>query len=212
MGRGALAERICVPAALLAPAPDELGWAAASALPVSALTARLLVDAAEVTEGDVVLVTAAAGMVGGLAVELARGRGATVIGAVRARDATEATKLRADAIVDTGDLEAQVLERWPDGVTTCLDTVGIRGALACVRDGGRFATTQPSSVPEAERGIEPGVVQVQPDGAALAPLAEQAAAGELTVRVAQTLPLEEFRRGYELLGRGGLRGKVVLTL
>jgi hypothetical protein len=34
----------------------------------------------------------------------------------------------------------------------------------------------------------------------------------LTVRVAQTLPLEEFRRGYELLGRGGLRGKVVLTL
>jgi hypothetical protein len=53
---------------------------------------------------------------------------------------------------------------------------------------------------------------VQPDPAALETLADSAASGRLTVRVAETLPWEEFRRGYQLLQAGGLRGKIVLTL
>ena len=73
-------------------------------------------------------------------------------------------------------------------------------------------TTQPTSVPAAERGISAEVVQVQPDAAALGQLAEQAAAGDLTVRVAAAVPLEDFLRGYELLARGGLSGKVVVLI
>lgn len=52
---------------------------------------------------------------------------------------------------------------------------------------------------------------MQPDPGALAELADIAAAGKLTVRVAEVLPLERFRDAYGRLASGGLRGKVVLT-
>ena len=195
MGVGALAERIAVPAALLAPLPDGLDWAHGAALPVSALTARLLTQAAKVSGRDLVLVTGAAGMVGGMAVQLARASGARVVAAVRDSDVAQARSLGAAATVNTGDeLGAELRQGWPEGFDACLDTLGLQAALSAVRDGGAYVTTQPTGVPAAERGISADVVQVQPDAAALGPLAEQAAAGDLTVRVAATVPLEDFRR------------------
>src|SRR5260370_5297287 len=111
---GSLAELIAVPSAILATLPDTLDFAAASAVPVCALTARLLVDAARVSEGDVVLVTGAAGMVGGFATQLARGRGASVVAAVRGPDADEARRLGANTVVNTGEeREAVVRGAWP---------------------------------------------------------------------------------------------------
>lgn len=213
MGVGTLAEQIAVPSAILAPLPESLGFQEGSVLPVCGLTARLLLETAVVKEGDLVLVTGAAGMVGGFTTQLARGRGAHVVAAVRQADADEARQLGAEATVDTGpDMEAEVRGRWQDGVDACLDTVGLgAGALVCVRDGGAFVTTVPSAVPDPARGILPGTVQVQPDAGATAELADRAAAGALTVRIAETLPLERFRDAYTRLKSGGLRGKIVLT-
>jgi NADPH:quinone reductase-like Zn-dependent oxidoreductase len=213
MGFGAFAERISVPSAMLAPVPDALGFPEAGALPVCALAARLLLDAAAVGDGDLVLITGAAGMVGGFALQLAAARGARVIAAVRDSDAEEARRLGAETVVDAGEeLEVAVRGRWQDGVDACIDTVGLGvAALVCVRDGGRFVTSVPTAVPNGTRGIAPETVQVQPDAEALAELADRAAAGELTVRIAEVLPLERFREGYVRLQRGGLRGKVVLT-
>lgn len=209
---GALAERIAVPSALLAELPDELDWTAGSSLPVCALTARQLVDTAAVERGDLVLITGAAGIVGGFAVELARRRGARVIGAVRTRDAEEARRLGVEATVDSGEpLEAELRELWSDGADACLDTVGLATALGCVRDGGAFITTETKAVPDPTRGITPEAVAVQPNAETLRELARRAASGELTIRVARTLPVADFRRGYELLRRGGLRGRIVLT-
>jgi NADPH:quinone reductase-like Zn-dependent oxidoreductase len=213
MGAGALAERIALPAALLAPLPDGLAWPQGAALPVSALTARLLNEAARVSDGDLVLVTGAAGMVGGMAAQLARARGARVVGAVRDSDAAQARALGADAVVGTGaGLVAELRETRPGGIDACLDTIGLPAAMAAVKDGGAYVTTQPDGVPAAERDISPQAVQVQPDAAALGPLAAQAAAGDLTVRVAATVPLADFRRGYDQLARGGVRGKVVILI
>jgi NADPH:quinone reductase len=213
MGVGALAERIAVPSAILAPLPDTLGFAEGSALPVCALTARLLVDAAAVSEDDLVLVIGAAGMVGGFAAQLAGGRGARVVAAVRDSDADEADRLGAEIVLSADeDLEAAVRGQWQDGVDACLDTAGFgAGALVCVRDGGAFVTSVPTAVPDGARGIAPSTVQVQPDAAATAELAGRAAAGELTVRIADVLPLERFREAYTRLESGGLRGKIVLT-
>lgn len=213
MGVGALAERIAVPSAILATLPKALGFDQGSALPVCGLTARLLLEAADVKEGDLVLVTGAAGMVGGFASQLARSRGGHVVAAVRRDDGDEARRLGAETIVNAGaDMEAEVRGTFERGVDACLDTVGLGAdALACVRDGGAFVTTVPWAVPDAARGISPGAVQVQPDAVAAAELAERAAAGELTVRVAETLPLDRFRDAYTRLKSGGLRGKIVLT-
>ena len=213
MGVGALAEQISVPSGILAPLPDSLGFPEGSALPVCALTASLLLDAAAVSDGDLVLVTGAAGMVGGFALQLAAGRGARVVAGVRDSDADEARRLGAEMVVNTGsELEARVRGQWHDGVDACLDTVGLgAGALACVRDGGAFVTTVPTAVPDATRGIAAQTVQVQPDADALAELAVRVAAGELTVRVAEVLPLERFRDAYMRLERGALHGKIVLA-
>jgi NADPH2:quinone reductase len=214
MGVGAMAERLAVPAGVLAELPHELDWATGSALPVCALAANLLVDGANVSDGDRVLVTGAAGMVGGFAVELARAKGATVIGAVRDSDADEARRLGAETTVGTGpEMAAGVRAQWPEGADACLDTLGLAVAgRECVRDGGRFITTIPEAVPEAARGIAPLAVQAQPDPESLDDLARKAARGQLTIRVAETVPWEDFLHGYDLLNAGGLHGKIVLTI
>ena len=212
MGVGALADLIAVPSAILAPLPDSVEFPEASAVPVCGLTARLLLDAAGVSEDDIVLVTGAAGMVGGFTTQLGSGRGARVVAAVRDSDADEARWLGATTVVNTGDeLEAVIRREWPGGVDACVDTIGLgAGALGCVRDDGSFVTSVPTAVPGATRGIDPQTVQVQPDAAATAALAGLVAANELTVRVAEVLPLERFRDGYMRLSRGGSYGKVVL--
>ncbi len=213
MRAGAFAERIAVPAAILASLPDGLSFVEGSTLPVCALTARLLVNAAAVKEGDLVLVTGAAGMVGGFASQLASGRRARVVAAVREADADEARRLGAETVVSVGDeLESAVRGRWQDGVDACVDTIGLgAAALVCVRDGGAFVTSVPTAVPGAARGIAPETVQVQPDAGAAAELAQRACAGKLSVRVAETFALAKFSNAYTLLERGGLHGKIVLT-
>lgn len=211
MGVGALAEEISVPSAILTSLPDGLGFPEASAMPVCALTARLLVNAAGVGEGDRLLVSGAAGMVGGFALQLAAGRGARVLAAVRGADAEDARRLGAEMTFDTSELEGAIRGRWPEGVDACIDTIGLGAAgVECVRDGGAFVTSRPDAVPEPVREITPETVQVQPDAGALADLADRAVAGELTVRIAEALPLPSFRNGYGRLQQGGLRGKVVL--
>jgi NADPH:quinone reductase-like Zn-dependent oxidoreductase len=213
MGVGALSERIAVPSAILATLPDSLDFAQGSALPVCSLTAQLLLDAAGVREGDVVVVTGAVGMVGGFATQLAIGRRASVVAAVRDSDAEEARRLGATEVVNTADeLQAPIHREWPEGVDACIDTVGLgTGALGCVKHGGGFVTSVPTAVPEASRDIAPQTVQVQPDADTTAELARRAAAGELTVRIAEVLPLERFRDAYARLSSGGLQGKIVLT-
>ena len=213
MGVGTFAELISLPEGLLAELPDGLGFPEGSALPVCGLTARLLLDAAAVTDGDLVLITGAGGMVGGFATQLAVARGARVVAAVRDSDANEARRLGAEAVVstDTG-LDARVRGQWQQGVDACVETIGLGAdALACVRDDGQFVTSVPTATPDAQRGINAQTVQVQPDSGATADLAARAAAGELTVRIADTLPLESFHEAYSRLGRGGLRGKIVFT-
>lgn len=213
MGVGALAERIAVPSGILATLPDSFAFEVGSAISVSALTAKLLVDAAVANDDDLVLVTGAAGMVGGFALQLARSRGARVIAAVRDSDADEARGLGAEAAFDTGyQLEAEVRGQWEDGVDACIDTVGLAAdALVCVRDGGRFVTSVPTAVPQGAREIRTETVQVQPDAGAAEDLVGHAASGELTVRVADVMPFERYREAFERLRRGGLRGKLVLT-
>src|SRR5262249_8784127 len=117
MGVGAIAEEISVPTGILTSLPDSLGFPEARALPVCAWTAGLLVDAAEVGQGDLVLVTGAAGMVGGFALQLAVSRGARALAAVRSSDTEEARRLGATMTFDTaGKLEAAIRGEWPDGV------------------------------------------------------------------------------------------------
>jgi NADPH:quinone reductase-like Zn-dependent oxidoreductase len=130
MGVGAFAEQIAVPGAILAPLPEELGFVEGSTLPVCTLTAQLLAEGASVKRGDLVLVSGAAGMVGGFAAQLAVGRGARVVAAVRDSDAEEARRLGAETVVGTDELESSHRRGgWPG-------SAGAAGSRTC-RDAGR---------------------------------------------------------------------------
>ena len=214
MGIGSFAEKLSVPPAVLAGLPEEISFEDGAALPVAALTARLLVNHVHVSKDDLVLVTGAAGAVGGSAVQQCLAADARVIAAVRAENADAARELGAEEVFETGpNLEAEIREKYTDGVDACIDTIGLSDeAIVCVRDGGNFVTSVPSSVPDTQRGIYPGSVQVQPDGPSLAQLASRVVEGDLTARVAKTFPIDEFKQGYELLAKGGLDGRIVFTL
>jgi len=214
MGIGSFAEKLSVPPAVLAGLPEEISFEDGAALPVAALTARLMVNHVHVSKDDLVLVTGAAGAVGGSAVQQCLAADARVIAAVRAENADAARELGAEEVFETGpNLEAEIREKYTDGVDACIDTIGLSDeAIVCVRDGGNFVTSVPSAVPGTQRGIYPGSVQVQPDGPSLAQLASRVVEGDLTARVAKTFPIDEFKQGYELLAKGGLDGRIVFTL
>jgi NADPH2:quinone reductase len=201
---GAFASTIAVPSALVAPLPDEVDFAEGAALPVSGLTARL------------VLVIGANGAVGGLVLQLGRARDVEMVASVAARDGTAVEALGASRVVDrAGDVAAQVRAAYPEGVDVCIDLAGPKArddALAAVRDGGRFVTTSPAALPEPGRGITAQAVGVQPDAEALAALARSCADGELISRVAEVVPFDGAVEALRSLGHTSAAGKIVLDL
>ncbi len=101
----------------------------------------------------------------------------------------------------------------PEGVDAVLDTAMLgQAVIGAVADGGRFVTTRLDALPQTERGIRVLLTQVGRDGAMLTTLPDLAAAGDLALRVAETYPLQEVAQAYARMTRGGLQGRVVLTM
>ncbi|GAA4882907.1 NADP-dependent oxidoreductase [Kitasatospora terrestris] len=207
---GAYAERLVLDAAAVAPAPPGVPAAAAATLPLNGLTALQSLDLLDLAAGDTVLVTGAAGAVGGFAVELAVRRGLRVVAQVRSADEEFVRSLGAEWIVgdDISDLACEVRRLVPGGTDGALDTAGLGiRALAAVRTGGAYVTVVGGSAPPPLRGIRVHQQWISADGAALAELA----AMDLTLRVADVLPLERAAEAHDRLAAGGTRGRLVLV-
>lgn len=124
---GGYASHAVVPAAAAIPIPRGLDHSIAIALLVQGLTAYLLLEQAQTKKGDVVLIAAAAGGVGSLAVQLAKARGATVIGLASASKLSLVKSLGADHVFDYGqaDWSTKVLDvTRSQGVQVFLDSTG----------------------------------------------------------------------------------------
>jgi NADPH:quinone reductase len=208
---GTYAEQVVLDAADVAPAPEGVDSAAASTLPLNGLTAVQALDLLALNAGQTVLVTGAAGGLGGFGVELASMRGLRVVAAAGDHDEKLVRQLGATAFVPrSADLAAAVRDLVPGGVDAAFDAA-ILGypAMDAVRAGGSFATfAGPPPVPV--RGIRVVPVNIHADGAALAALSALAAAGKLTLRVADTYPLDDAALAHERLASGGVRGRLVL--
>src|SRR3954464_14614077 len=110
--QGCWAERLVAPAPLVAEKPDNVAWAEAGAFPVPALTAEQVVsEALDVQAGETILVNGAGGVTGGMIVELAADRGATVIATASKSSAARVMALGADVVVDYHDPEWTSLAR-----------------------------------------------------------------------------------------------------
>jgi NADPH:quinone reductase-like Zn-dependent oxidoreductase len=209
--QGTWAEWLVAPAAVVAPKPAGVAWEEAAAFPVPALTAdQALAEAAPDPAGEWVLVHGAGGVTGGLVVQLAVARGATVVATAGPRSAARVAGYGADLVLDYHDAEwpIQVREASPDrrGVGAAVNAArgGAALALQAVADHGRLATIT-GDPPAAERGVAVRDVYVRADGAALAVLATALHEGLLSVDVAARFPLTDAAAALDgaLSGRGG---------
>ncbi|WP_103352829.1 NADP-dependent oxidoreductase [Amycolatopsis sp. CA-128772] len=208
---GAYAEQIVLDASAVAPAPAGVSPAEAATLPLNALTSAQALDLAETT--GTVLVTGAAGAVGGYAVALAHARKLRVVAVASEADEAEVRGFGADEFVPRGpSLADRVRAVVPGGVDAVLDTalLGL-DALDAVRGGGEFVAFAAGAAPLPLRGIRVRTVWIRADGPRLAELARLAENGTLPLRVAGVLPLTEAATAHERLAAGGLRGRLVLT-
>ncbi|MBP2472262.1 NADPH:quinone reductase-like Zn-dependent oxidoreductase [Crossiella equi] len=214
----AYAEYVTAPSRHFAPKPANLDHVHAAALPLAGLTAwQALVDTANVQSGQRVLVHAAAGGVGHLAVQIAKARGAHVIGTASAGKHEFLRGLGVDELVDytTTDFTEVVSD-----VDVVVDLIGGDYALRSLRTlkPGGLLVVVPSPPDEAvlaaaeAEGKRATWVLVEPDHAALAELTALAEAGRLQVEVNTALPLEEAAQAHKLGETGRTRGKLVLTV
>ncbi|ARQ68056.1 alcohol dehydrogenase catalytic domain-containing protein [Streptomyces marincola] len=196
------AEETAVPAATTALLPAGLDPVDAASVPLNASTAARMVHRLGPADGRTLLVTGAAGAVGGYAVALAAHAGWTVTALARPDD--RAFVLRAGARALVTELPGPSFDAVVDGA------VLHAAALGAVRDGGAFVGVTSSSPAAPERGIEVGIVSVEPDGARLAELLALAAAGVLEPRVAGRVALTDFGTAYDKVAGGGQRGRWLL--
>lgn len=214
-GVGAWAEQIVLPAPLAVQIPDSLSFTDAAALPLAGLSAwAMLVAAAEIGPGMRVLIHAAAGGVGTLAVQIARARGAEVFATCSARNADYVRALGANVVIpyDTEKFEDRVSD-----LDVVFDTMGgdvHRRSYAVLRKGGTLVCL--SAEPYEDRGAEYGVsvkmAQVLPDPQALAALIELVKDGRLKPVVEHVLPLSDFAAAHRLSEQGHARGKTVIAI
>ena len=202
---GAQASHVLVPATAVAATPAGLTDEQAVTLPLNALTADQALDLLELSPGDTLLVTGAAGNVGGFAVSLAARRGIVVTGLASETDEQWVRQAGASEFIARG---SAIPAGAFDGVLDA--ALLVDEALAAVREGGSIVAVSDPSTPVSERGIRVAKVSVHGDGARLAELAALAEAGELPLRIAATVPFEDVAQAHLLLEKGAVRGQVVL--
>lgn len=201
----AYAEYVTAPSRHFAKKPQSLTHVEAGALPLAALTAwQILVDTADLQPAQKVLITAAAGGVGHLAVQIAKARGAYVIGTAREPKHAFLKDLGADEVIDytQGDYAGNDIDVF-------VDLVG-GASPASVRSGGLFVGV-PSGVDGVRReDIRISPILVEPDRAGLEAITELVQSGALRVHVDATFPLADAGKAHALGETGRTQGKIVL--
>lgn len=206
MAMGANAEYVVAPVTALAPKPQNLDHVHAAALPTAALTAWQAL--ADVRAGDRVLIHAAAGGVGHLAVQIAKTRDAYVIGTARAVNHEYLRGLGADEVLDytTTDFTTAA-----DPVDVVLDLVGGdygSRSTRVLKPGGRLIDAQGDDAAGDPRYHR---FYVHPSGAQLREITTLVEAGRLRVEVDRVMSLADIAAAHRLSESGHVRGKVVLT-
>ncbi|MFG6503329.1 FAD-binding protein [Microbacterium sp. P05] len=214
---GSAAQYVVAPADVLAVAPSSIDLSDAAALPSVALTAwQALFDLADLKDGQRLLITGAGGSVGGYAIQLAKRAGAYVIATASPRSRDSVTAAGADEVID--HTSSAVLDSVHEPVDVLLNLAPISpeefaGLVALVRDGGIVvSTTAWMTTPgDDTRGVRTAGVFVEAKVDELSQLVALVDSGELTVNVAQRVPLRDLREIHEKAAAGELHGKVVAS-
>ncbi len=212
---GAYAEFIVAKQEEIALKPASLDFVEAAAVPVAALTAwQAMFDTANLEENQKVLIHAASGGVGSIAVQLAKAKGVYVIGTASARNADFVRELGVDEFID---YQATQFETVVHDVDVVLDTIGgdtqVRSFGVLRKDGFIVSIVEPPSEElAAQHGVRSKMVGVLPNGTQLSEIAALIDSGKVKPFVETVLPLSEARQAHEMSKSGRTRGKIVLQV
>lgn len=212
---GGYAEYIAIRQSEIALKPKSVDHIHAAAIPLAALTAwQSLFDAAGLEAEQKVLIHGAAGGVGHLAVQLAKWKGAHVLGTASIKNHSFLYELGAEAVIDYENVAFDEVLRDVDVV---FDTIGgetMERSWKVLRPGGiLISIISPPSQEEAEaKDLRAGYVFVQPNQKQLAQIAELVDSDVLNVFVETVMPLNEARHAHELSEARHTRGKIVLSV
>ncbi|NUS10599.1 MAG: NADP-dependent oxidoreductase [Streptomyces sp.] len=211
---GSYAEYVVLDSGCVGRAPRDATPAEASTIPLNALTADQALDLLDLPPGSTVLVTGAAGGVGGFAVELAVLRGLRVAAQAGRDDEKLVRELGASHFIprDVPNVADAAREWAPGGVDGVVDTAELKAAaLEALRGGGALVSVGYGSDPVPRRGTRVHSVWIRADGPRLTELSALADAGLISLRVAATYPLEDAPAAHARLAAGGVRGRLVLV-
>ncbi len=212
---GTYAEYVVVKESEVARKPQSLDHIHSAGIPLAALTAwQALFDAAGLRAGQKALIHAAAGGVGSYAVQLAKWKGALVIGTASGRNQKFLRELGADETIDYQKTRFEDVVR---GVDVVLDTLGgdtQKRSWKVLKKGGILVSVvgPPSAEEATAHGVRQAATFTQPSAAQLTELAKLVDSGKVKSYVETVLPLAEARRAHELSQTGHTRGKIVLRV
>jgi NADPH:quinone reductase-like Zn-dependent oxidoreductase len=210
--RSSQAEYVSVPATQLAHKPELTPWNVAGALDVAGTTAYAAVRAVDPKAGETVVVSGAAGGVGGIVTQLLLHRGADVIAIASESNHEWLTGLGARPVAYGEGLEQRIRDLATNGVDALIDTFGpdyVHLGVALGAPVDRIETIIAFDA-AAEVGAKAEGSGTVDDPAVLFELAELVARGELEVPVAATYPLEQVQDAFAELEQRHTRGKIVL--
>jgi NADPH:quinone reductase-like Zn-dependent oxidoreductase len=197
---GTYAEYVVIDAAALARVPAQVPLTVAAAVPLAGITARAIADRLGAGGGRRLLVTGAAGAIGGYLVRLALDLGWEVSGLARTSDQT---------FVETQG--AQLVTAPGQGWDAVADAAAIgTAALESVADGGVYVGVRPGRGAESSRGIVTSEVRATADGTVVQELLDRVGHGGLEVRVNVVLPLAKAADAHALAEQRGTRGRIIL--
>ncbi|HEY0986450.1 MAG TPA: NADP-dependent oxidoreductase [Kofleriaceae bacterium] len=214
----AYAEYVAAPSRQFARKPAKIDHVHAAALPLAGLTAwQSLIDTADLQAGQRILIHGAAGGVGHLAVQIAKSRGAYVIGTASAGKHEFVRGLGADEMIDYRAVD--FAERVRD-VDVVFEVIGGDYAMRSVRvlkPGGLLITAVERSNAALAAAVEKAGrrfagITVEPDQVGLEAMARLVDAGRLKIHVDRVFPMTEIAAAHALLEAGHLKGKLVVTV
>jgi NADPH:quinone reductase-like Zn-dependent oxidoreductase len=181
---------------------------------MNGLTARAALDLLGLRPGNTLLVTGAAGVLGGYVIQLAKRDGLVVVADAKESDVKWLREIGADVIVPRDGMDAAVRQRYPQGVDGVVDTALLTDrAGALVRDGGGAVSvrkTHPITGPRL-RHHHVAVIQQMSNTVALQQLSALVQDSGLAIRIVARMPMSDAAEAHRVTEDGGLRGRVVLT-
>ncbi len=218
---GAYAEYVVAKAALVAPKPESLDFAAAAGIPSIALTPwQALFDLADLQPGQTLLIHGASGGVGSFAVQYAKWKGAIAIGTASTANLEAIKQLGVDQAID---YKTERFEEKVAKVDVVLDTIGgetRQRSWQILKPGGLLISTEGAAEPVVSpssdiRGVP---IFVEPTGneltgnTQLQQIAQLIDSGHLKPLPVDVLPLQAAAKAHEALQAGHRRGKFVLQI